>query len=103
MTTELEKILQSDTEEQINRDIFPKKVYPENNIFHKTLHYIGVSIFVISFIAGIVFASEKDGYHTSFSLVTAITWWTSGFISGISFMAFGEIIKILHDIRGKFH
>ena len=68
-----------------------------------TLLVIGVLIYCAGFIAGIVMGAPESSYYSSdeFNFTTMFTAWTSAFISGTIFIAFSEIIKLLHQIKTK--
>jgi len=75
----------------------------------EALLIVGIIIIILSFILGIVFGivfgniSDELAYNSQFSLEIAIIYWFTGGISGLIFIGFSEIIKILHDIRRKLY
>lgn len=67
---------------------------------------VGISIIIISFISGIIImgnSNDELSYNSQVSFEVAIICWISGGISGLIFIGFSEIIKILHDIRRKLY
>ena len=77
----------------------------ENNPIAKALTIIAWVIFIAGFIAGIVFGNvEVEGYYRSyseFSFALAFIYWCVSFISGMMFLGFAEIIKLLDAIKKK--
>ncbi len=60
--------------------------------------------FVLGIILGYSFGSGVAfyyGYGSEFSALPALICWASAFISGISFLGFAEIIKLLDEIKRK--
>ncbi|WP_141505737.1 hypothetical protein [Paenibacillus luteus] len=99
MSSEFEDLLHSNNDSTASSlDV----IRSNTNRIHKLLYYTGLSICGLAFIFGIVAASEIDYYdELEFTFSIAVQWWIGGFITGIFFIALGEIIKILHDIRLK--
>ncbi len=62
-----------------------------NNIIAKIITVVAWVVFIGGFILGIIMGY---GYGSDFSFVPALICWVSGFISGISFLGFAEIIKM---------
>ncbi len=78
----------------------PKKT----NTIASILTVIAWITFIGGFIAGIVLGRvEADSYYsyTEFSFAVALIYWGVSFLSGISILAFAEIIKLLNDIKNK--
>ena len=69
----------------------------ENGIAN-TLYAIGWIVISLSFIFGITFAS--DGYDFEWSIF--FIWLFAGALSGITWIGFSEIIKLLHSMN-EFH
>ena len=59
------------------------------------LNIIALIIFILGFIAGIALGIAER----KFSFTTLITCWVSAFVSGMIFLGFAEIIKLLNDIK----
>lgn len=73
-----------------------------------TLTVISWIIFIGGFIAGIVLGKQpviRGTYYQhvdmEFSFAAALVWWATSFISGMIFLGFAEIIKLLHAIKNK--
>lgn len=78
----------------------PKKT----NTIASILTFIAWLIFIIGFLAGVILGNVEVGTyysHTEFSFAVALIYWAVSFISGISILAFAEIIKLLNDIKNK--
>lgn len=71
-------------------------VVKENGIA-KVLFVIGCIEIALGFILGIVFSS--NGYSTSWSIF--FMWFFAGALSGMTFIGFSEVIKILHNMNLK--
>ena len=63
------------------------------NPIASALHVIGIVILVIGALAGLIYIAESF-------VITAVVW-GSTFISGMMFLGFAEIIKLLHSINNK--
>ena len=70
----------------------------EKNSIATALTVIAWSIFIIGFIIGIVVG---DGFDHQIETTSAITFWIISFISGLTFLGFAEIIKLLTAIKNK--
>lgn len=71
-----------------------KKV--KHNPYETALKVIGIIIFILGFISGIlVWVQLRNSTIDLLGLEYCIITWASSFISGISFLAFGEIIGLL--------
>lgn len=102
MSTEFEDLLQSNNVTKASTPTAKYDTESDSNKIHLLLYYTGLSIFGLAFIFGIVAASDIDEYNDlEFTFSIAIQWWIGGFITGIFFIAMGEIIRILNDIRLK--
>ncbi len=80
----------------------------ESNKIATLLYVIAWIIFIGGFIIGIKFANVEvvkgNYYHyadTEFSLTLAIMYWGISFISGLVFIGFSEVIRLLTGIRNK--
>ncbi len=78
------------------------------NTISTALKVIAWIVFIGGFICGIVLGNVevvKGVYYTytdtEFSFAHAFTYWAISFISGMSFLGFAEIIKLLTDIKHK--
>ena len=78
------------------------------NTISTALKVIAWIIFIGGFISGIALGNVevvKGVYYTytetEFSFAHAFTYWAISFISGMSFLGFAEIIKLLTDIKHK--
>lgn len=77
--------------------------YSPGNGIATVFKILAVIIFVIGFIVGIVMGNQAggSGWENDFSLPVALACWAAGFISGMMFMGFGEIIQLLTEIKNK--
>ena len=74
-----------------------------NNSVANILNIIAIVIFIGGFILGIImgYAAQYVEYvDGDFSFVAAFTYWCTSFISGMVFLGFAEIIKLL-DVISK--
>ncbi len=75
------------------------------NVIAKVLTCIAWIVFVGGFLVGIALGNvEVEGYysyHKEFSFAIAFGYWCTSFISGMVFLGFAEIIKLLNDIKNK--
>lgn len=68
------------------------------------LKVIAWIIFVGGFIIGLVLGAEGGssyGSRNEFDFVAAVSSWATAFVSGIIFLGFAEIIKLLNDIKNR--
>ncbi|GGG15414.1 hypothetical protein GCM10010913_41660 [Paenibacillus aceti] len=70
----------------------------ESNKIAKVILWIGIIEIFLAFIVGIVSGQPESSYD-SFHWAIAFTWWVGGFVSGMLFLAFSEVINILHETR----
>ncbi|ADU30647.1 hypothetical protein [Evansella cellulosilytica] len=70
----------------------------EKNIIGVTLFYIGIFIIGFFFIAGLILANHASFFDNSSSLYVLIETWVIGFIIGMLFIGFSEVIKLLQNI-----
>lgn len=75
-------------------DFKPSK---EGNFVGNIIEKIAYAIFIVGFIVGILYGQGK--YEFAWSV--AFIWWISGFISGIGFLGFAEVIQLLDKINHK--
>ena len=80
----------------------------KENVISILLKVVAWIIFIGGFIAGIAMGTvevERGLYYsyteTVFSFAVAFIYWSVAFISGISFLGFAEIIKLLDEIKRK--
>lgn len=71
-----------------------------------TIKTIGVLTMILGFILGIVFGVEEIEMYgrpdkTEFLFEIAAIYWSVSFVSGFMFLGFGEIIKLLQDIKNN--
>lgn len=77
-----------------------------DNPIAKALAVIAWITFIGGFIAGIVFANQEvvTGHYsadTIFIWSAAVTYWAASFASGIVFLGFAEVIKLLHSMSTR--
>ncbi|MFD2042993.1 hypothetical protein ACFSTA_01580 [Ornithinibacillus salinisoli] len=81
----------------------------ENKIAN-ILFIIGIVQIVLGLILGLVVSAEEyTGYdangveqmQTGFDFATFLTWTVTGFVTGMLFIGFSEVIKLLHAINWK--
>jgi hypothetical protein len=73
-----------------------------NNLVGKIILVIGFVEIFAGLLVGLVFGSATDAYGTStFNIKIALIWWISGFVTGMLFIGFSEVIKLLDNINNK--
>jgi len=88
------KILDEKIDNLNSNNDYKKKV--THNPYETALKVIGIIIFILGFISGIlVWVQLRNSTIDLLGLEYCIVTWVSSFISGISFLAFGEIIGLL--------
>lgn len=70
------------------------------NLVAKILYVIGIVLMVSGLLFGFIFASF-DFHYGGFISPIFIPWALGGFIFGMLFIGFSEVIKLLHEINGK--
>lgn len=66
------------------------------------LKAIGIIIIVVLFLTGTLYGQEQDATgKADFSFSTALPWWVAGFVIGMLFVGFSEVINILHRMDAK--
>ncbi|MFC5401497.1 hypothetical protein [Cohnella soli] len=107
MSTELEKILENN-EQQTTLKL--ESSQSGQNKIADMIHQIGMCVMVIGILAGVIigFTMTDPTSSSSYDPDPHPLRWVYGgalilssFISGILFVGFGEVIKILHDIRAN--
>ncbi|MUK88927.1 hypothetical protein GMD78_11030 [Ornithinibacillus sp. L9] len=82
----------------------------KENMIAKILFIIGIVNIVLGFIIGLVGAAEDQVVYDAFGMGRVqsgfnftyfISWATGGFVTGMLFIGFSEIIKLLHVINWK--
>ena len=91
-----------------NRESIKEYMTGETNVIAKILTVIAWVVFIAGFIAGIAIGTveiERGIYYTytdtEFSFAIAFTYWCISLISGMMFLGFAEIIKLLDAIKKK--
>lgn len=77
------------------------KTISNDNVISNILIVIAVIIFITGFILGIFMGVENADVHSDFSALSALIYWIISLISGMSFLGFAEIIKLLETIKNK--
>lgn len=72
-----------------------------NNGIAKVLKIIGLIEIIGGIILGLIFGTEQRTYSSSIDGSTFIIWSSLGFVSGMIFIGFSEIIELLHSINSK--
>jgi hypothetical protein len=95
------KVACETTDDEFNKIIkFTSQNEVVNNKVSSTLLGIAYTIYIIGAIAG--FAGGTTYLDNGeFSIVVALSIWVSAFLSGTLFLAFGEVLKLLHKISCK--
>lgn len=77
--------------------------YSSGNGIAVVFKILAIVIFIIGFFAGIIMGNQagESVRNSNFSLPAALIYWGAGFISGMMFMGFGEIIQLLTEIKNK--
>ena len=90
-----------------SKDTF-QDYFSNDNPIATALTVIAVIIFIGGFIAGIALGRVvvDRGYsyrytYTEFSFAAAFVYWFASFVSGMVFLGFAEIIKLLTEIKNK--
>lgn len=81
-----------------NTDQSSQKEY--NNGIGYTLLIIGVLVMIAGLTVGLLLAKPEYRYD-DFNWTLALTYWVSSFISGMMFIGFSEVIKLLQSINDK--
>src|SRR5690606_13527207 len=63
------------------------------------LYIIGWGVMILGLIFGLVFGRVETGYHTEIIWPIFFTCLFAGFLCGITWIGFAEIIKLLHSIH----
>lgn len=71
------------------------------NKWANILRILGVSVWIILFIGGLVVGTEKSYYSSEINSTIVMYFTTVGFLNFVFMFSFAEIITILHDIRNK--
>ena len=80
----------------------PKKKKKNYKSIYRVLRILGYFNFVFYFIAGIFLGFEmKMGISTSFNWLIASTCFTVGFASGMGFLGFSSVVKLMNDINSE--
>ena len=69
----------------------------EGNSIAETIRIIGI----IEIIAGLIIGLFAGSQYRVFVWQLALTWWAVGAVSGIIFIGFAEVIRLLHEINVK--
>lgn len=69
-----------------------------SNFVAAVFKFSSVLIFIVGFVTGLLYGNVDYG---EFSFAVAFMYWSAGFISGMTFLGFGEIIQLLTDIKNN--
>lgn len=72
-----------------------------NNGIAKVLKIIGLIEIIGGIILGLIFGTEQGMYSSSINGSTFFIWSSLGFVSGMIFIGFSEIIELLQSINSK--
>ncbi|MGF6949952.1 hypothetical protein QF028_002457 [Neobacillus sp. B4I6] len=67
----------------------------------KALRVIGIVDIIAGVILGLILDNNDEIYGSSFNFSVFILWSVTGFVSGLIFVGFSEIIELLHNINIK--
>ena len=67
-----------------------------NNTISIIFKVLACMVFIGGFIAGLI-----AGFVFARTLLVTLIYWASGFISGIVFLGFSEIIQLLYEIKNS--
>lgn len=76
-----------------------KEDFPSNPVA-STLFVIGIIEIAACFFIGMYQGIPEKSYE-DYRWGLAFIWWVAGFVSGMMFIGFAEIIKLLHNINEK--
>lgn len=65
------------------------------------LFFIGIAIMVIAFIVGMVLGQPEKYSNGDANTKIMFICWGTGFISGMTFIGFAEVIKLLQKVSDK--
>lgn len=68
------------------------------NTLSKILFFLGIGIIIFAVFFGI-FHSASDSYDNTVNWSVALPIWVAGIVSGLVFLGFSEVIRLLQDIR----
>ncbi|WP_102349133.1 hypothetical protein [Bacillus sp. Marseille-P3661] len=71
------------------------------NIVSNILFYIGVAEMIVGIILGFLFARPESDYPGTFIPSIFFSWALVGFLIGMLFIGFSEVIKLLDNINNK--
>lgn len=71
------------------------------NTVSKILKIIGILEIIAGFVLGLVLGREEIGFSTYYEWSIILTWWTIGFVSGMLFIGFSEVIELLQKISDR--
>ncbi|WP_099157539.1 hypothetical protein [Virgibacillus ndiopensis] len=71
----------------------------QENVVAKILFIIGIAEMVVGLLIGIILANA--GYYNGFVWSTFLAWTIGGSVTGMLFIGFSEVIKLLHMINRK--
>ena len=67
----------------------------------KTIKIVGILEMLAGFIIGYFLGNEGTGYSSEMHESVFIYWVIIGFVSGMLFIGFSEVIQLLHNINEK--
>jgi flagellar basal body-associated protein FliL len=73
----------------------------KSNSIGKILAIIGFVQILGGFILGMILGQDDTSYSSDFSWVLALPWWIGGFVTGMLFIGFAEVIELLHSLNEK--
>lgn len=71
----------------------------QENSVSKTIYYVGIAEMVAGIILGFILGYDGSDEHWSIVL----TWSVTGFVSGMLFLGFSEVIRLLDGIYSKLY
>lgn len=73
---------------------------PKKNGIASALTFIGIMIFIIGFLIGLIYITFGNGEDRA-SFWILLLYWSGAFVTGMLFLGFAEIIKLLQKISDK--
>lgn len=87
----LHKQLQIDAGHAVSAD--------DSNKVANILFFVGIAVMVMNGIVGVYVILTENGSGSS--VIQAIIWWVSGFVAGMLFIGFAEVIRLLQKTYNR--
>ncbi|CAH0122125.1 MULTISPECIES: hypothetical protein [unclassified Paenibacillus] len=97
-------IIRSSAEEEARKrreeghaDVVVQDESEGSNMIGIIVRIIGIAVIIVGIVIG--FVAGQLSYE--FQLIVSLYWWCGSFITGMLFIGFAEVIKLLHEINRK--